>query len=37
LRSKLKAMVCHAFEGAMAETAELSEEEPVTVTLRLRR
>ncbi|KAK3299447.1 uncharacterized protein B0H64DRAFT_388490 [Chaetomium fimeti] len=36
-RSKLKAMVCHAFEGAMTETAELSEEEPVTVTLRLRR
>ncbi|KAH6845620.1 hypothetical protein B0I37DRAFT_380706 [Chaetomium sp. MPI-CAGE-AT-0009] len=36
-RSKLKAMVCHAFEGAMTETAELSEEAPVTVTLRLRR
>lgn len=36
-RSRLKAMVCHAFEGAMSETAGLSEEEPVTVTLRLRR
>jgi hypothetical protein len=36
-RSKLKAMVCHVFEGAMSETAGLSDEEPVTVTLRLRR
>ncbi|KAK3389473.1 hypothetical protein B0H63DRAFT_556622 [Podospora didyma] len=36
-RSKLKAMVCHAFEGAMVEAAGLSEEDPVTVTLRLMR
>jgi len=36
-RSRLKAMVCHVFEGAMSETAGLSEEEPVTVTLRLKK
>lgn len=35
-RARLKAMVCHVFEGAMSETAGLSEEEPVTVTLRLK-
>ncbi|KAK6844378.1 hypothetical protein PG995_014488 [Apiospora arundinis] len=36
-RAKLKAMVCHAFEGAMLEAAGLSDESEMTVTLRLRR
>lgn len=36
-RSRLKAMVCHAFESAMTETRGLSEEDQVTVTLRLKR
>ncbi|KAF2654188.1 hypothetical protein K491DRAFT_717360 [Lophiostoma macrostomum CBS 122681] len=36
-RSMLKAMVCHAFDGAMSETAGMPEEQPVTVTLRLKK
>jgi hypothetical protein len=36
-RSMLKAMVCCAFDGAMSKTAGMSEEEPVTVTLRLKK
>ncbi|KAH8668801.1 hypothetical protein BX600DRAFT_460730 [Xylariales sp. PMI_506] len=34
-RSKLKAMVCHAFEGLLRETAGLSDEDTVTVALKL--
>lgn len=36
-RSMLKAMVCHIFEGAMSQTAEQSDEQPVTVTLSLKK
>jgi hypothetical protein len=35
-RTMLRAMVCHAFDGAMSETAGMPEDEPVTVTLRLK-
>lgn len=36
-RARLKAMVCHAFEGAMMETSGLSDHEPITFTMRLKR